>query len=60
MQRVLALDLGCNVITISRITKDLKCSVTFFDDYCVLQDRTSRMSIGAVSNEMGSTTMMEN
>ena len=38
-------NLSCNSIV--RIAKDLTCSVTFFDDCYVLQDRTSRMSIVA-------------
>jgi len=39
-------NLSCNLVSIARITKDLNCSVTFFYDGCVLQDRISRMPIG--------------
>jgi len=38
--------LSCNLILIAKITRDLNCSVTFFDDHCVLQDRISRTPIG--------------
>ena len=40
------LDLSCNLVYIAKITKELNCIVTFFDDSCILQDRTLRMSIG--------------
>ena len=45
--------LSCNLVSIARITKDLNCSVTFFDDCCILQDRTSRMPIGVGEQKDG-------
>ena len=30
------LNLSCNLVSITRMTKDLHCVVTFFDDYCIL------------------------
>ena len=38
--------LKCNLISIARLCKELNCSVTFFDDFCVLQDHTLRTPIG--------------
>ena len=29
-------NMSCNLISIARITKDLHCTVTFFDEYCIL------------------------
>ena len=34
--------LNCNLVSVLKLCKQLKCSVTFFDDCCVIQDRTSR------------------
>ncbi|KAJ0014754.1 hypothetical protein Pint_21028 [Pistacia integerrima] len=31
---------------VSRVTRDLNCSVTFFPYWCILQDLTTRMTIG--------------
>ena len=39
--------LKCKLISIARLCKELNCSVTFFDDFCVLQDCTLRTPIGA-------------
>lgn len=39
-------NLSCNLVFIAKITKELNCSVTFFNDSYVLQDRASRMPIG--------------
>ena len=50
-------NLSCNSIV--RITKDLNCSVTFFNDCNVLQDCNSRIPITTASKEMASITMME-
>ena len=38
--------LKCNLVSIAKLCKELNCSVTFYDDFCVLQDRTSRTPIG--------------
>lgn len=38
--------LNCNLISLSKLTKDSNCFVTFTDELCVVQDRTSRMLIG--------------
>ncbi|KAJ0951185.1 putative RNA-directed DNA polymerase [Helianthus annuus] len=37
----------CNLLSVSRLTKDLQCSVTFFPDFCVMQGLRSRNLIGA-------------
>jgi len=39
-------DLRCNLISIAQVSRDLNCYVTFYDDICFLQDRTSRSLIG--------------
>ena len=39
--------LKCNLIFIAKLCQELNCSVTFFDDFCVLQDRILRTPIGA-------------
>jgi hypothetical protein len=36
----------CNLLSISRLTKTLQCSVTFFPSFCVLQDLKSKKLIG--------------
>ena len=39
-------DLCCNLILVGQISRDLNCFVTFYDDVCLLQDRTSRILTG--------------
>jgi len=39
--------LQCNLISIAKLCKDMRCPVTFSNDACVLQDCTSRIQIGA-------------
>ena len=51
--------LSCNLVLIARITKDLNCSMTFFDDGCVLHDCTSRTPIGAGEQRDWVTLMVE-
>ncbi|CAH9074692.1 unnamed protein product, partial [Cuscuta europaea] len=36
----------CNLLSASRLTKDLNCTLTFFQDFCVLQDLPSKKPIG--------------
>ena len=48
MKNVLHLPkLNCNLVTISKLSKKLNCAVTYFDDFCVIHDRTSRSLIEA-------------
>ena len=37
--------LQCNLISIAKLCKELNCSMTFFDEFCVLQDYTLRTLI---------------
>ena len=37
--------LSWNLILVARVITDLDCTVTFFDNFCVLEDRTSRTLI---------------
>ena len=45
--------LNCNLVSISKLCKQLNCSVTYFDDICVIQDRTLRTLIGAGEQKKG-------
>ncbi|KAK9063535.1 hypothetical protein SSX86_017405 [Deinandra increscens subsp. villosa] len=36
----------CNLLSVSRLAKDLQCAVTFFPDFCVMQDLRSGTLIG--------------
>jgi len=38
-------NLNCNLVSI-KLCKQLNCVVTYFDEFCVIQDRTSRTLIG--------------
>ena len=40
-------------LSLSRITRDLNCSVTFFPDYCLFQDLITRKMIGSGRHENG-------
>lgn len=37
---------NCNLLSVSKLTRDLDCSLTFFSDMCVMQDLRSRNLIG--------------
>lgn len=37
----------CNLLSVSRLSKDLQCAVTFFPDFCVMQGLRSKSLIGA-------------
>ncbi|MFS7905051.1 putative RNA-directed DNA polymerase [Helianthus anomalus] len=39
-------DFTCNLLSISRLTRDLHCTVTFFPDFFVMQDLNSKKLIG--------------
>lgn len=39
--------LACNILSVSKITKDSNCRVIFCDSYCEFQDRTSGKKIGS-------------
>ncbi|XP_076904346.1 uncharacterized protein LOC143559751 [Bidens hawaiensis] len=40
-------DFKCNLLTVSKISNDLQCVVTFFPSFCVMQDLHSKALIGA-------------
>ena len=46
-------DFTCNLLSVSRLTKGLKCAVTFFLDFFVMQDLSSRRLIGTGSCQRG-------
>ena len=39
-------NLSCKLVSIAKITKELDCNVTFFDDSCILKESILRMPIG--------------
>ena len=43
----------CNLISIAKLCKELGCSVTFFDNFCVLQGCTLRTPISVVEQKGG-------
>ena len=46
-QSFMCLNLSCNLLSISKITKDLNCVVNFSHSVCVFQDQISRKRIGS-------------
>ena len=38
--------LACNLLSVSKLSKDSNCAVTFFDSYCVFQEQNSGKMIG--------------
>ncbi|XP_076949876.1 uncharacterized protein LOC143622688 [Bidens hawaiensis] len=36
----------CNLLSVSKLSQELQCAVTFFPDFCVMQDLSSRTLIG--------------
>ncbi|GKA20495.1 putative RNA-directed DNA polymerase [Tanacetum coccineum] len=43
----------CNLLSVSRLSKELQCAVTFFPEFCIMQDLYSRTLIGADDCEDG-------
>ncbi|GJR14948.1 putative RNA-directed DNA polymerase [Tanacetum coccineum] len=43
----------CNLLSVSRLSKELQCAVTFFPEFCIMQDLYSRTLIGAGDCEDG-------
>nr|KYP44594.1 Retrovirus-related Pol polyprotein from transposon TNT 1-94 [Cajanus cajan] len=39
-------DFSCNLISIHQLTNDLNCTVTYHANYCVIQDQTTKRTIG--------------
>ncbi|CAJ2632240.1 unnamed protein product [Trifolium pratense] len=46
-------DLNCNLISVSQLTEESNCFVQFTNKFCVIQDHTSRMLIGAGEQREG-------
>ena len=46
-------NLNCNLISVSQLLDELNCNVLFTKKLCVIQDRTSRMVIGAGERREG-------
>ncbi|KAF5783293.1 putative transcription factor interactor and regulator CCHC(Zn) family [Helianthus annuus] len=40
-------EFNCNLLSVSRLTNNLQCSITFFPDFCVMQKLHTRSLIGA-------------
>ena len=45
-ETLFVLSLTCNLISVSRICKNLNCTVTFDKNSCIVQDHTMRTLIG--------------
>ncbi|KAF5784023.1 putative RNA-directed DNA polymerase [Helianthus annuus] len=43
----------CNLLSVSRLTQDLHCTVTFFPDFFIMQDLSSRKLIGTGKCQQG-------
>ncbi|CAH9128545.1 unnamed protein product [Cuscuta epithymum] len=43
----------CNLLSVSRLTSDLNCTLTFFPDFCIFQDVPSRKLIGVGKSRDG-------
>ncbi|KAD3640307.1 hypothetical protein E3N88_29530 [Mikania micrantha] len=50
----------CNLLSVSRLSKDLQCTITFFPDFCVMQDLHSRtlIRVGKCKNGLYKMGMM--
>lgn len=46
-------DFQCNLISVSKLTKDYNCAITFVANLCVMQDLHSRTLIGMGRNRDG-------
>ena len=46
-------NLKCNLVSISKLCEQFNCAVTYFDDFCVIQDHTLRILIGAGEQREG-------
>lgn len=44
---------NCNLLSVSKVSKDLQCAVTFFPNFFVMQGLTSRTLIGAGKSKDG-------
>lgn len=53
-------DFKCNLLSVSRMTKDLQCAITFFPDFCVMQALYKKNLIGAGRREGGLYRMRSN
>lgn len=47
------LSFDCNLLSVSRLTKDLQCAITFLPGLCYMQDLLSRNLIGASECRQG-------
>ncbi|KAH9689130.1 retrovirus-related pol polyprotein from transposon RE1 [Citrus sinensis] len=45
--------LTCNLISVSQLIRDVNCFIQFYDQLCVIQDRITRMLIGAGEQREG-------
>ena len=39
--------LACNLLSVSKLSKDSNCCVTFFESHCIFQDQNSGRTIGS-------------
>lgn len=43
---LLILELHCNLISVAKLSMNIPCQITFYLTHCVIQDHTSRRTIG--------------
>nr|KYP53520.1 hypothetical protein KK1_024658 [Cajanus cajan] len=46
-------DFKCNLLSVSKLTREHNCALTFVDDLCVIQDLTTRTLIGVGRHQNG-------
>lgn len=46
-------EFNCNLLSVSLLTNDLQCDITFFPDFCVMQGLQSKDLISAVKCKGG-------
>lgn len=47
------LDFNCNLLCVGQLSNDLQCVVSFFPDFCVMQNLSTRSLIGAGKRDNG-------
>jgi len=43
--------LNCNLVIVSKLCKQLNCAITYFDDFCVIQDRSPSRTLIRVGEQ---------
>lgn len=46
-------NLKCNLLSVSKLTQDMDCIITFLPSHCIFQDRSSGKMIGSAKENDG-------